>query len=379
MMHPTEGEMRAYQDGELPEPQRAEVRSHLVECARCRQQAGEMAARSERVHCQLSILSPVQEVLPAHAARARLRLKTAQKERTMLHRLFRARYRPLWAAAVSVAVLAVSLSFPQVRAAAGRLLQLFRVERITPVQVGLGIDEVPGEVEGYLAKLEALLGSQIEFDGLLEPVQVPDVEQAGALVGFPVRLPAALEGAPRLTCQQARTVRLTIERNRWQALLNEMGYGDFVLPQSVDGGTVTIQIPDMVAAMYGGFAAGETPRDSDGIVLIQSRNPSIEVPPELDINRMGEIFLEALDVPSAEAAELAGRVDWLTTLVIPVPQGAEYRVIPGVDGVSGILFDDPSAKARSRYTLVWLKDGILYGLIGASDADEATAVANSLP
>lgn len=296
-----------------------------------------------------------------------------------MHRLFGARYRPVWAAAAAIAVLAISLSFPQVRAAAGRFLQLFRVERITAVQVGLSVDEVPGQVEGYLAKLEALLGGQVELEGLFEPVTVPDADQASALVGFPVRLPAAAEGAPHLTCQQERTVRLTIERDRWQALLDEMGYGDLVLPESVDGGSVTIHIPDLVAAGYGASAAGEGRQRSEQLVLIQGRNPSVEVPPELDIERVGEVLLEALGMPPAEAADFSRHVDWLSTLVIPVPRGARYQVVPDVDGVSALLFEDPSANAASRYTLVWLKDGILYGLLGASDPAQATALADSLP
>ena len=380
-MHPTEGEIRAYQDGELPEPNQEQVRSHLAGCARCQRQAGEMVAQSERVHRHLSILAPVQEPALAPAARAQLQARIAEKERTMRHRLFQARYRPLWAAAAAIVVLAVSLSFPQVQAMASRLLQLFRVERITAVQVGLGVDEVPVELKGYLTKLEALLGSQVQLEGLLEPVEVQDVAEASALAGFPVRLPTGLEGAPRLTCQQARTVRLTIERDRWQTLLNEMGYGDFVLPESVDGSEVTIQIPDLVAATYGQCGPGEDEgtRPGDCIALVQSRNPTIEVPPELDVKRIGELFLKVLGMPSEEAADFAGRVDWLTTLVIPVPRDAEYRVVPDVDGVSGILFENPTAKAGSRYTLVWLKDGILYGLMGAADGAEAAAVANSLP
>jgi len=386
-MHLTEGQIRAYQDGELPESKQKWVRAHLVECARCQSQADEIAARSERVGRHMSILAPAKQPMPARVARARLDARiteNTEKERTMWHKLFRGRYRPAWAALAVIAVLAISMSFPQVRAIASRFLELFRVERITAVQVGIDLGELPGEMEELFTALQPLLGDQIRVEELVEPVEVQDAAEASALAGFPVRLPAGLGGPRRMIHQPAKTVHFVIERDRWQALLDEMGYDDFVIPESADGSQVTIHIPDTVAALYGECAPVEDEemrlreQPEDCTILVQSHNPSVEVPPELDLNRMGEIFLEVLGMSPEDAAEFSSRVDWLTTLVIPVPQGAAYHNVPNVDGVSGIALEDPTAAGASRYTLVWLKDGLLYGLAGVADIGEATRVANSL-
>jgi hypothetical protein len=120
---------------------------------------------------------------------------------------------------------------------------------------------------------------------------------------------------------------------------------------------------------------------SDGMgdctILMQSETPTIESPPGIDINAAGQIMLQVLGMSEEEAADFTSRVDWATTLVVPVPEGAEYRNVK-VDGVDGVLLEDTYAGGNARYTLLWVKDGMLYALTGDGSRYEAPPIANSM-
>ena len=57
-MHPSENELRAYQDGELSEAQQERTAAHLAECSACQAALAGLAARAEQVSAALDALSP---------------------------------------------------------------------------------------------------------------------------------------------------------------------------------------------------------------------------------------------------------------------------------------------------------------------------------
>jgi hypothetical protein len=72
-------------------------------------------------------------------------------------------------------------------------------------------------------------------------------------------------------------------------------------------------------------------------------------------------------------------VDWSTTLVIPIPRNAADVEDVSVDGVTGSLLTRVADDGMpARYTLIWVKDGIIYGITGFNSSDDAIAMANSL-
>ena len=243
---------------------------------------------------------------------------------------------------------------------------------------------LPDYMEGYFRSFEVLLGDQIDIEELVEPREVQDAHEASKLAGFTVRLPIEMEGEPRIFYLTARTVHYVLDHELLQSLLNEMGRSDVVIPESVDGEEVTIHFPDTVVAMYGdcGVDGGEdqpqTGQRETCMALVQARSPTVDVPPELDINRLGEIFLQVLGMSAEEASQFSAKVDWLTTLVLPIPADAQYEEIPSVDGTPGVLVKDPLGEDMARYTLLWIKSDILHGLMGIDDPDHALIVADSL-
>ena len=383
-MHIEEGTLRALVDGELSNTEETRVRDHLRTCAQCEGTISEMTARAERVHRHMSSLDSSEDTPSTQIIRQRLQTRIDKKETSMLGRLFQRKYRLAWTTAAVVVIIAISMLFPQVRVLAGRLLSLFRVEQIQPVEVSLTLGMLPDYMEGYFGSLDVLLGDQIDMEELVEPRQVQDASEASKLAGFTVRLPTEKESEPHIFYIAASTVQYEIDLELLQSLLIEIGRGDIVIPESVDGEQVTIHLPDIVVAMYGECGlAGDEDQPSAGkretcMALIQARSPTVDVPPELDLNSLGEIFLQVLGMSDEEAAQFSEKVDWLTTLVLPIPADAQYEEIANVDGTPGVLVKDPYGEDMAWYTLVWIKSGILYGLMGFDDPGHALAVADSL-
>jgi hypothetical protein len=387
-MHLTDGELRTYIDRETTDGEQEHISVHLGECAECQQRLKAISMRGEQVGDRLIALAPHadEEHLSIGAARARLQSRiSVEKEVTnMWNKLFSRKYRPAWVAVTLILVLAVALSFPQVQAIATSFLGLFRVEQIEAVEVGISLDEMPDEMESQFMAFEQLLSSdtfQVDQEG--EAYDVADAAEASSATGYPVRLPTSISGERRISYQPAATMRFTIDRALWQAIIDEMGYG-FELPKSVEGKEVVVSVPQSVTTFYGDCATPAASDIQEGVeqglatctVFTQMPSPTIEAPPGLDVKRIGQIFLEVLGMSPEEAARFSQDTDWSTTLVIPVPEGAKYRE-EQVDGVSGTLFEDPHGK-KSRYTLMWIKDGMFYALAGDSRISEVISIADSL-
>lgn len=335
------------------------------------------------VETKLSLLTP-EQIPPSNAARIQLESRRSTKEQTRWQKVFAPRYRTAWAAIVVVGVLAFSLSIPQVRVIANSFLGLFRVEQIEAVDVGITLENLPQEMETRFSAVDNIIGDQISIDKKVTPVEVNSLGEASELAGFQARVPGIPIGETHIFFQDSTTIRLVIDQDRWQALLEGMGYDDFVIPESADGAEVTFSLPAAVIVGIGDCEYNQVsevklghPDTENCTVYLQSRPPTIQAPPGVDINRAGQILLQALGMTAEEAEEFSNTVNWATTLVVPVPSDVEYHKII-VEGEDGIFLEEDYASGKSVYSLLWLKDGILNALIGDGSLVEALESINSL-
>lgn len=396
--HLTDGELRAALDGELD----AEELKHLEACQQCQSRQNLLEAQIHTTAARLRFLaSPTQEsgLSTSAAWRKFNREKLVQKETSMFRKLFAS---PLIKYGASVAVvLALILAFPSTRALAGELLNLFRVQRVTVVQVDFtGLEQLDDETGLDISQLFA--DSVTIHDEPGDAVTVATLDEASQLAGFNVRAPQDLTPS-RISVMDGASFSLTIDRDKAQALLDEAGRSDLVLPKEVDGAEVSVMIPTSVSVAYGtcpepssdSEAARELERETetratraelyaDCIILAQIPSPEVSAPTSLDLAKLAQIGFELTGMSPEEAAEFTSTVDWTSTLVVPIPQNATSNQQVMVDGVTGALIERTvnDGDDAPRFVLFWVKDGILYtigGLGGNADAQAAIELANSLP
>ena len=393
------GILRAKLDGELHGRELEQVESHLAACVACRRELEEMSAIAGRIQQVLDPLAPSPGEIPLDPALAlaRFRAQEAPAERPQLAGVFLGRiggrrWVPALGGALAVGMLAVAVSFAPVRSWGQRLLAMLRVENIEvvsidPVLPDTGTQERAGKMLGQLISDNVVVTMQGKAQ------QVASADQASQLAGFHVRTLTARSDAPQLSVEGEQAFHLTLNRERLQAIVDEVGRSDIQLPASIDGAEVAVHIPKAVTARYGDIRKpkqpGETPESEfkgvtqdqlqNFLVFAQVPSPTVSVPPNLNIAEVAEAGLEVGGMSPAQAQALVQSVDWTSTLVIPVPHEGGSLQKEQVDGVEGTLISAPPRGRRPQgYTLIWTKDGVIYSLAGFGDGAQAVELADSL-
>jgi hypothetical protein len=233
-----------------------------------------------------------------------------------------------------------------------------------------------------------------------KPNIAPSATQASQLAGYPVLAIGSL-GAPSSVEVNGETAfQMTINRDRIETLLDEVGRSDIRIPESANGALIAVHIPKTVISTYGdcpvrhryassnpqsrGEALAERKmermakiNDTNCTYLIQAPSPTVSVPPDLNMADIAEAALELAGMSPAEAHSFCQTVDWSSTLVVPIPRNSSsYETVP-VDGVEGTLITETLSQGN-RYSLLWIKNGVIHSLSGHGSSSEALTLAASL-
>jgi hypothetical protein len=387
--HLNDGQLRAALDDELGPLERR----HLEGCAACQERQRGVQFQVQQAAQSLSFLAPAPED-PAPTARSawnhfqnNLQIR---KETSMVKKFFAS---PLIRFGLGFALfLALVVSIPTTRALADQLLNLFRVQQVTVIPVDFtGMQQLTNN-SAYGKQISDLLSSSVDMTQKPgEPVKAADAAQASQLAGFNVRLPK--DSSPsQIYVQQAAAFTFKIDRARAQALLDEAGRKDLVLPQDIDGSEISVTIPAGVSAGYGSCPApssdesGAAPKMGtpgrsypDCVMLAEIPSPTVEAPASVDVAQLAQIGLEFTGMSTEQAAQFAKSVDWTSSLVVPIPKNAATYEQVSVDGVTGTLIQRPADDAP-QFMLIWVKNGVIYAIGGlGSNSQQALQMANSLP
>jgi len=399
--HLNDGQLRAALDGELNQ---AEL-EHLTGCALCQSRQKEIESQIHFAADKLSFLSSATNdsrlssntALRSDSGQAWFRFnqqRITQKETSMFKKLFAT---PLVRYGIpALLVLTMVFAFPSARAFASELLNLFRIQQVAVIPVDFtGMESLNGAVSNDISQLISDSITMTKKPG--DPVDATDANQASQLTGFSVRVPQNLTPS-RISVMTGSDFSLTVDRTKAQALLDEAGRSDLVLPEAIDGAKISVSIPNSVSVDFGtcpppsskGEAEREMQREmttsgspgraySDCIILAELPSPSVSAPASVDVAQLAQIALEFSGMTSEQAAAFTDTVDWTSTLVVPIPKNAASYEQIAVDGVTGTLIQRPSDDAP-HFLLIWVKDGIIYAIGGlGSNSQQAIQIANSLP
>lgn len=372
-MHPKDDLLRALVDQELSKIQTDQIKEHLRRCPACSGRLLAVQSRAKVVNTSLDRLAPTERELPRATQSAYQQLSIVRKEisPTMFTK------RSFWAALGVIAVLAVALSITPVRAWASSLLNLFRVQQITvisfdPQAAREGHDNLSGRED----VIQQVFKDNLEIVEQGEVQTLSSAADAAQAAGFTPRLPVQDESAQYFV-KPGMQANFTIDQPTLQALI-EAADVDVQIPESMNGKVVNLEVPTSLVTIYGGCPVGDGPDSlrTGCTALIQMPSPSVNAPEGLDVPKMGEAMLQFLGYSADEASRLSARIDWTTTLILPIPQGEGivYQDVTA-DGVPATFL---TQEDKQDYVLVWVKDGILYALQGTGSLDDAQAIVATL-
>jgi hypothetical protein len=398
------GILRARLDAELSDAELAQVNVHLAACADCHARFEKLSVEAVRTGDFLATLAPSANdgtISPAVAyAQFRSQFTNADQPKTFwISRVFAPRWRPAWGLAATVGVLAILVGLNPVRTWAQRVLAMLRIQKIAVVTIDPSTLMSNGEPDSRPYKLinQFLTDNVVVTMQPGKPNVVPDVAQAAQLAGYPIRSIGSL-GAPQSIQVSGETAfQMTLDRDRIETVLDEVGRSDIRIPESANGALIAVHIPKIVVSMYGDCPVRHNYETSDAqsqaeamaerkmerrksmncVYLIQAPSPTVSIPPDLKMSEIAEAALELAGMSSAEAHSFCQTVDWSSTLVVPIPSNTSSYETVGVDGVEGTLITQNLAQGN-RYSLLWVKDGMIHSLAGQGNSSDALTLAASL-
>jgi hypothetical protein len=402
-----DGILRAYIDGELSGAELAGVTEHLVSCADCRGLFEKLRAERAQTENLLATLALAADSLATNPAMAYAQFNrqfgtASEPKATLIARLFAPHWRPAWGLAGLAIVVAILVSVNPVRTWAQRILAMLRVQKIQVVTIDPTTLMSSAEPDSRPYKLI----NQFIADNVVvtmdpgKPDIVSSVTKATQLAGYPIRMIGSL-GAPRSVEVNGETAfQMTINRDRVTTLLDEIGRSDIQIPESANGALIAVHIPKTVISTYGdcpvrhryvssnpqsqaeGLAERKMERmanvkDTNCTYLIQAPSPTVSVPPDLKMSDIAEAALELAGMTPAEAHSFCQTVDWSSTLVVPIPRNSSSYETVTVDGVGGTLITETLSQGN-RYSLLWIKNGVIHSLAGHGNSSDALSFAASL-
>ncbi len=388
-MHVSENLLHSYLDHETSEEESNDVQKHLRNCNICREEFARIQKRAEANRQRLDVLLPAEE--PADDATLLRRFQERQSDSAMR----KSKWKPAWAAGIAIAVLITGISFKPVRVWATEFLSLFRVQQIAVVQIDpANLQALEGGLFGQDSerRIEQLLSDDARVVKHGVPQVVPTANDAARLAGFGIRMPGVLKTSSKIHVHPAVDLSFSIDVERLQAIFDDAGRSDIRIPSDLDGEMIRVNIASSVTAFFGecpdipleetdsqkGLQRASYPECK---ILAQLPTPVIVAPPSLNIAQLGIEMLKLFGFTDEQARKFSESIDWATTLVVPFPMDHRMDVKEvDVDGVKGNLFasHEFGPEEPPAYNLLWIRDGILYSLMGRGTVEEALAIANSL-
>ncbi|MCW1969414.1 MAG: hypothetical protein KIH69_014980 [Anaerolineae bacterium] len=288
------------------------------------------------------------------------------------------------ATAAGVAALGLAVfTVPAVADAAQNFLNLFRVKQITAIAIDPARLEALGKIaENNKIDLKALIGDDVKIiKEPSRPAPAANAEQASKLAGFTVKMlgPSAGMTLDSIQVQGDGTTQIKANSAKLNALLGAMGITDIKAPTKLDGATISVNVPNVVATRYSGNRGAMT--------VTQAKSPEVSLPDGVSMAELGEIGLRVTGMSPADAKRLAASIDWNSTLVVPIPTNvASFRDI-SIRGNKGVLITQGGSGAtamrannapRSGATVIWSENGIVYAATSAMPADDLVAIAATL-
>ena len=314
-----------------------------------------------------------------HAGAAESR--SHREERSRMSQIIERRpVRYLGAIAASLAVV-LALVFTPMRTVADDFLNQFRVQKFAAVTIPMDMIEPfsSGMFDDMTSADPSMLTEQMDGLGTFETTFNMDMTsmhdaltpaEAAAQYGdfdSPDSLPDGFDGDAEVWVTEAGSATYTMNTDKAQAIVDEMGIPIYALPDSSAFPEMTFSV-NLEAAVVQSWTA------ADGSMLMagQTVSPTISYPDGLDMDMLREDILRLPGLPTDLVAQLRAIDDWEETLIIPVPEDAKTENVT-INGEAGLLIiaEDGSA-------IVWQKDGILYAVAGQVSADAVRDVADSM-
>ncbi|NTU32883.1 zf-HC2 domain-containing protein [Brevibacillus sp. HB1.1] len=384
------GFIQAFLDGECSSKESEQFLLHLDYCETCRTQLDELSALDswtrEKMEHAFSEKNDVKVNTEAAWQRFSQSIEkttdTYAQERQMITN--RETIRRSWnqmnkqtkrwvTGASAAAVLAVSLSFPQVQAAANDFLSIFRMDKVEFVKV---TQEDLRELEQWIANGNV---GEMELNGIgkiwIDENDQEKLEQRSYYYNNKESAEKAGVKLPQLpqdvtvdsvNVNSPYTMHMEIDADRANKLLGQLQV-EARFDEKLSGKRFSLKIPQMQNVW---MTAG---KESYGYSVVDA--PELTAPEGVDLAQLRETLLALPFIPDQVKKQMISIEDWQHTLPVPYMADGESKMKEvKVNGQNGMLIT-----GEYNTHLMWQQDGQIHMLEGSEkNADRLLDFAKQL-
>lgn len=267
------------------------------------------------------------------------------------------KYKKWMASGAAAVVVAGALMIPQVQAATGDLLHLFRVEKFQMISIDQNdIQDLQNFFEKGKVGEKDLAGiGKVEVIGDKNATSVHYVSAAEAKKGG-VALPVTPNGFQLTDVEvtPARSMKFTVDVKKMNALLENFG-SNVTFDKNLDNKPFSLTLPQDVETNFHSTSASGM-----NVTYGVSDLPNLQVPHDVDVAKLRTTVLSLPFLPDHIKQQLASIEDWQSTMPIPTfdGQGAVKTEKVSVNGTEAIY----TSAGTENGMLVWQKGGQMHHL-----------------
>ena len=364
MAHLSEGTLRRMVDD--PDVHSGADGRHFETCAECQ---ARYKTVSEDARAITSLMTAPDLKVDVAAAFNRVRLAPAARPRFGFRLpVLRPGSRPMvlaFAAAVAaVALLATAIAQDK---------NTFSPNTVTPVPVTLADMQSLSQLSAYgtvswTEQPQLQIVTSAAEANSISGLQVPTVASLPTGVSTTVTFAAMPQAAAVFTFSQAKAA----------AAAAQTGKSLPALPAGMDGAQLTVTVGPAVAEIYGNFnkpsSADVTQVSLPQLIVAESSAP-VATSTQVTVKQLEDYILAQPGLSPELTAAIKAIGDPSTTLPIPVPVQFATSSSVSIQGIQGVALGDNTGVGSG---VIWVKNGVVYGVVGTVKQFDAIDVANHL-
>ena len=170
----------------------------------------------------------------------------------------------------------------------------------------------------------------------------------------------------------------TFSKDKAAAAAAQTGKSLPALPAGMDGAQLTVTVGPAVAEIYGNFnkpGSSDVSQISLPQLVVAETNAPIATSSQVTVIQLEDYLLAQPGISAELKAAIKAIGDPSTTLPIPVPVQFATSTSVTIQGVQGVALGDNTGVGAG---VIWVKNGVVYGVVGTVKQTDAINIANQL-
>ena len=249
----------------------------------------------------------------------------------------------------------------------------FTPQTLTPVPVTMADMEALSQLSAY---------GTVTWTKQPQPQIVTSAAEAISVSGLPVpkvaTLPTGVSSTVTYAAMGQATAVFTFSTAKAAAAAAQAGKTLPALPAGMEGAQLTVTVGPALAEIYGNMnqaASSDVTQAGLPQLIVGETSAPVATSSQVTVVQFENYLLSQPGISADLKAAIKAIGDPSTTLPIPIPVQFATSSKVTIQGVQGLALGDNTGVGAG---VIWIKNGVVYGVVGTIKRDDAVNIANQL-